>query len=92
MGSQRGILFYSIQIFIQSATRNRILEISIEPTKTKSRKPVYSQVLIQNKIDRQSVKIRRVRKAGNQSDGYGGWCLELRREGRYREEEDRSSD
>src|SRR6218665_1465892 len=29
------------------------------------------------------VKIQRVRQAGRQSDGYGGWCLELRRGGRY---------
>src|SRR6218665_2431353 len=28
--------------------------------------------------------------AGRQSDGYGGWCLELRRGGRY-EEDDKSS-
>src|SRR6218665_502191 len=27
--------------------------------------------------------------AGRQSDGYGGWCLELRRGGRY-EEDDKS--
>ena len=27
--------------------------------------------------------------AGGQSDGYGGWCLELRRGGRY-EEDDKS--
>ena len=26
--------------------------------------------------------------AGRQSDGYGGWCLELRRGGRYGEEDE----
>ena len=26
--------------------------------------------------------------SGRQSDGYGGWCLELRREGRYGDEDE----
>src|SRR6218665_2686006 len=26
--------------------------------------------------------------AGRQSDGYGGWCLELRRGGRYRDDDE----
>ena len=38
--------------------RNRKLEISTAPTKAKSREPVYSQALIQNKINRQRVRSR----------------------------------
>src|SRR6218665_356640 len=44
--------------------RNRNLEISTTPTKAKSREPAYSQALFQNKIDKQRVKIRRVRLQG----------------------------
>ena len=47
--------------------RNRKLEISRAPTKAKSREPAYSQALYQNKIDRQRVKIRRVRQADSQT-------------------------
>src|SRR6218665_1033936 len=54
-----------------------LLDISTAPTKEKSRKTAYSQVLDQNKIGRLEVKIQRVR----QIIGYGEWCLELRREG-----------
>src|SRR6218665_1263529 len=53
----------------------RELQISRVPTKAKSREPAYSQALSQNKIDRQQSKPR---EAGRQSDGYGGWCFELR--------------
>ena len=45
----------------------------------KSREPTYSQALVQNKIDRQRVRSRESGRQGRQSDGYGGWCLELRR-------------
>jgi len=58
---------------------NRKLEISTAPTKAKSREPAYSQALVQNKIDRHRVRFRELgRQAGRRSDGYGGWCLELR--------------
>jgi len=67
-------------------TFNRNLEISVAPTKAKSREPAYLQALNQNKIDMQWVKIQRVRQAGRQSDGYGGWCLEFKRGGRYGKE------
>ena len=40
---------------------NRKLETSTAPTKAESRDPTYSQALNQNKIDRQGVKIQRVR-------------------------------
>ena len=59
------------------SNRNRKFEISITPSKAKSRETAYSQVLVHNKIDRQRVRIRRVGHAGGQSDGYGGWYLEL---------------
>src|SRR6218665_1313962 len=39
------------------------LNISTAPTKAKTWEPAYSQVLIQNKIDRQRVKTQRVRQA-----------------------------
>ena len=58
------------------SNRNRKLEISRAPTKAKSREPAYSQAPNQNKIDRQRSKAG---EAGRQSDGYGRWCLELRR-------------
>jgi len=54
--------------------RNRKLQISRAPTKAKSQEPAYSQSLNQNKINRQR---SRSRESGRQSDGYGGWCLEL---------------
>ena len=55
--------------------RNRKLNISTAPTKTRSREPAYSQALIQNKIDRQRVRYRESgRQEESQSDGYGGWC------------------
>src|SRR6218665_3209756 len=37
---------------------NRKLEISTAPTKAKSKEPANSQVLVQNKIDRQRVRSR----------------------------------
>jgi len=54
------------------------LEISTAPTQARLREPAYSQELKQNKIDRQWVKIQRVRQADRQPDGYGGWYLKLR--------------
>ena len=49
-----------------------------------SREPAYSQALIQSKIHRQrsDPESQAGRQAGRQSDGYGGWCLELRQRGR----------
>ena len=38
--------------------RNRNLDISTAPTKARSREPAYSQLLTQNKIDRQRVRSR----------------------------------
>ena len=60
--------------------RNSKLDISTAPTKVRSREPAYSQALIQTKSigsgsDPES-------QADRQSDGYGEWCLELRRGGR----------
>ena len=64
--------------------RNRKLLISRAPTKAKSQEPAYSQALNQNKTDRQQSRSRESgRQADRQSDGYGGWCLDLRRGGRY---------
>jgi len=60
--------------------------MSTEPVKAKSREPAYSQVLNQNKIDRQRVKIQRVRQAGRQADRPSDGCdimvfgVETRRE------------
>ena len=62
--------------------RNHKLNISRAPTKAKSREPAYSQTLSLNKIDRQRSKSR---ESGRQTDGYGGWCLELRRGGKHGE-------
>ena len=60
--------------------RNGKLKISIASTKAKSREPAYSQALVQNKtIGSWSYPESQ---AGRQSDGYGGWCLELRWGGR----------
>src|SRR6218665_431162 len=51
----------------------RKLDISTAPTKARSRKPAYSQALIQNKIDRHGSDPES--QAGRQSsDWYGGWC------------------
>ena len=41
-----------------SKYRNRNLEVSTAPTKTKSREPAYSQPLVHSKIDRQRVRSR----------------------------------
>src|SRR6218665_2293338 len=65
--------------------RNRKLLISRAPTKAKSQEPAYSQALNQNKIDR---KRSRSRESGRQTDGYGGWCLELRRGGRHGDDDE----
>ena len=77
------------QISLIQVDRNRKLEIFRAPTKAKSREPAYSQALNQNKIDRQRSSSRESgRQAGRQSDGYGGWCLELRRGGRHGEDDE----
>src|SRR6218665_1503378 len=67
-------LHYIQQKLLHNRNHNRIfkLEISTAPIKAKSWEPAYSQAFIQNKIKRQQVRSR-------ESDGYGGWCLELRR-------------
>jgi len=52
--------------------RNRKLEISTAPTKSKSREPVYSQGVYQNKIGSQRVKSQRVRQADSQTAMVGG--------------------
>ena len=52
---------------VGNRNRNRKLEISRAPTKAKSREPAYSQALNQNRIDRQRVKIQRVRQADSQT-------------------------
>ena len=48
-------------------------EISTVPTKVKLQEPDYSQVLNQNKIYRQGIKVQRVRQAGRQSMAHGVW-------------------
>ena len=50
---------------LPSAHRNHKLDVYTAPTKAKSRESAYSQVLIQNKIDRQRV---RSRESGKQAD------------------------
>ena len=52
---------------VRNRNRNRKLDISTAPTKAKSREPAYSQALNQNRIDRQGVKIQRVRQADSQT-------------------------
>src|SRR6218665_2523734 len=51
--------------------------------RSRGREPANSQALNQNKIDRQDPESQ----AGRESDGYGRWCLELRRGRRYGEEQ-----
>ena len=63
-------------------TCNHNLEIFTATTKGKSGEPTYSQTLIQDKIDRQGVKIKRVRQAGRQTVRRLRKCLELRKGGR----------
>jgi len=64
--------------------------ISRAPTKAKSQEPAYSQTLYHNKIERQR---SRCRESGRQTaDGYGGWCLKLRRGGRYGEDDESEYD
>ena len=63
-------LSFSLHInqLTRSCYRNRNLEISRAPTKVKSRELVYSQALVQNKIDRQWVRSREsCRQAGRQN-------------------------
>src|SRR6218665_1888241 len=55
-----------------------LFQISTVPTKTKLRESAYSEAPIQNKIDRPDPESQ----AGRQSEGYGGWCSELRQGGR----------
>src|SRR6218665_4203838 len=49
---------FPFQLKIFNRSRNCKLEISTAHTKAKSRKPAYSQTLIQNKIDRQRIRFR----------------------------------
>ena len=49
---------------------NRNSESSTAPTKPKSQGPAYLQALIQNKIDRQGVKIQKVRQADSQTAAF----------------------
>src|ERR1043165_3739040 len=58
-----------------NCNRNRKLGTSTAPTKAKSREPAYSQALNQIKIDKQGVKIQRVRQADRQAAKVDGvWC------------------
>src|SRR6218665_1147077 len=73
--------------------RNRKLQICRASTKAKSREPAYSQALSHNKIDRQWSCPES--QAGRQSDGSmvdGVWTLELRRGGRYGEDDESGYD
>src|SRR6218665_3201095 len=73
---------YMVQNLIAIVIVNSIF-LSAAPTKAKSREPAYSQSPIKTKIDRQRVRSRESgRYMYRRSDGYGGWCLELRRGGR----------
>ena len=45
--------------------------------KGKSREPAYLGALIQSKSIGRGAKNQRVKQADRQSDGYGGWYLEL---------------
>ena len=69
----------------RNCNHNRKLEISRASTKGKSREPAYSRALNQNKIYRLGSGQDPESQAGRQSDGFGGWCLELRHGGRYEE-------
>ena len=76
---------YFILRMMRCSYRNRklLLLISRAPTKAESQEPAYSQALNQNKINRQRSRSRESRR--QTADSYGGWCLELRRGGRYGE-------
>jgi len=56
------------------------------PTQAKSQEPAYSQAL--NKTKSIGSRSNPESQAGRQSDGYGGWCLELRRGGKYGEDDE----
>src|SRR6218665_1106620 len=60
---------------INKHTRNRNLEISTDCGNQLIHGRLYKTKLIGRGSDSES-------QAGRQSDGYGGWCLELRRGGR----------
>ena len=77
------IVIYDIMLNVR---RNRKLEISRAPTKARSREPAYSQALRQKQKSIGSGSISR--ESGRKTGGYGGWCLELRRGGRYGEEDE----
>jgi len=70
---------------------NRKHDISTAPTKARSREPaithrrLYKTKSIGSGSDQES-------QAGRQSDGYGGWCLEFRREVGMGEDYDSHSD
>ena len=66
--------------------RNRKLLISSAPTKAKSQEPSYSQALTKTKSIGSGQNPES--QASRQSDGYGGWCVELRRGGRYGDDDD----
>ena len=65
--------------------RNRKLQIS----RAKSRDQLIHKRLTRTKLIGSSKNPES--QAGRQSDGYGGWCLELRWGGRYGEEDEHSS-
>ncbi len=54
------------------------------PTKAKSQELAYSQALNQNKSIGRG---KETQDPESQAHSYGGWCLELRWEGRYGEED-----
>src|SRR6218665_1818811 len=72
-----------VQLFGLSPTRNRNrnrkLEISTALTKAKSRNQLIQRRLSKRKSIGSGSDLES--QAGRQSDGYGEWCLELRREG-----------
>src|SRR6185503_20240255 len=61
------LIWLDTRQLLANRNRNRKLDISTAPTKAKSREPAYSQALNQNRIDRQRVKIQRVRQADSQT-------------------------
>ena len=50
-------VYINVCVYI-SYRKNRKLDICTAPTKARSRDPAYSQILTQNKIDRQGVRSR----------------------------------
>ena len=66
-----------------TVTRNRKLVTSTAPTKAKSRETSLLTGVYPKQSRYEAGQIQCVRQAGRQagrqSDGYGGWCLELKR-------------